>query len=97
MSIYLQLLLLAWVVVFIIDLSGVTASVSGWMGRQLRKPFSCSLCMTWWLGLVWSACAGSFAWPTVAYVAALAYLTPVFGTVATGIRDLLLRLLNKIR
>lgn len=97
MSIYLQLLLLAWVVVFIVDLSGVTYELARWLRRErLRKPWSCSLCMTWWTGLVWAVATGSLSVPVVAYVAALAWGSSILRGLAVAVFDILQKLINKI-
>lgn len=97
MSIYLQLLLLAWVVVFIIDLSGITTEAARWLGRErLRKPLSCSLCMTWWTGLAWAIAVGQFSVPVLAYIAALAWCSSLLRSLAQNIYDLILKLINKI-
>ena len=98
MSIYLQLLLLAWVVVFVVDLSGVTASLGAWLGRPLRKPWSCSKCMTWWLGLVLAAVRDSILDPLVwAYVAALAFATPLLNNLAVAVFDLLAAIIDFVK
>ena len=98
MSIYLHLLLLAWVVVFVVDLSGFITSLSGWIGRPVRKPFSCSKCVTWWAGLVLAAIEGRILDPCVwAYVAGLAFLTPVINNLAVSVLDLLTAAINKIK
>lgn len=86
MKTIIDLLLVAVVWVFVLDLSGfwdeVTTKVSGWLtnGRVRRpfslKPFSCSLCMTFWTGLVYLLATGHMTLPMVAYVCMLAYLTP---------------------
>lgn len=97
MSIYVQLLLLAWVVVFIVDLSGVTDEAAHWLGRErLRKPFSCSLCMTWWLSLAWIIIAGQFSFETVAYAAALAWASSIIRRFALAIFDIIHKLINKL-
>lgn len=78
---YLNLLFVTVVVVFVVDLSGVTSVllrvVSAWSGRQFKslRPFTCSLCMTWWVGLACCAAWRCLDWPHVAYVAVLAFLT----------------------
>lgn len=61
---YLDVLLLSLIVCFIIDISGFMDSVKHmiwkWLfgnKREYRefplKPFDCSLCMTFWVGLIW--------------------------------------------
>lgn len=85
MSIYIQLLLVASIVVFVVDLSGFTDSWRGALQRWLKvkalgpvKPFDCSLCMTWWTTLAYALITGNFSLPVVAYCAALAALSNTF-------------------
>lgn len=78
---YLDILILALVVIFIVDISGFTQSwmdaLSRWIGRPVRpvKPFACSLCMTWWTGLAYAIITGNLTIPIVGYTALLAYLS----------------------
>lgn len=84
--IYINILLIAAIWVFLLDLSGawqsMTTHITEWLtnGRIRKpielKPFSCSLCMTFWTGLLYILIAGRFTVPTVAYVCLIAYLTP---------------------
>ena len=77
MNIYLELLLVSAVVVYVVDLSGFTQSwreglaslLSGGRSNRLRwsgRPFSCSLCMTWWCCLAWAIIRGELSLPVVA-------------------------------
>lgn len=85
MSIFLQLLLIACVVVYVVDLSGWTDTWLGWLSRFTKRygyppvrtlrPFSCSQCMTWWCGLAWAFASGQLSLPTVAFIAAISFLT----------------------
>lgn len=97
-DIYFELLLLCWVVVFVVDLSGITDSVAGWLRRPaLRKPWSCSLCMTWWTCLAWSLATARFSIPVLAYIAALSWAAHYFREVAVCIDDTLLRIIHKLK
>ena len=85
MSIYLQLLLVAVIVVYIVDLSGFTDSWRSALAHALGvkalkpiKPFDCSLCMTWWSCLVYAICARQISLPVIAYSALLALLSNTF-------------------
>lgn len=85
MSIYISLLLLACVVVYVVDLSGFTQTWLGWLSRfttrhgyppvKELRPFSCSLCMTWWICLLYAYLRNSFTLPVVAYIAGLSFLS----------------------
>jgi hypothetical protein len=85
MNIYLQLLLITLVVVYIVDLSGWTATWLGWLSKFTArygyppvtelKPFSCSQCMTWWCCLLWGLCTGHFSLFLVAASAGFAFFS----------------------
>lgn len=55
----LDLFLITIIICFIIDISGIIESIEWWLSKWLKvnckipKPFSCSLCMTFWIGLIW--------------------------------------------
>lgn len=96
-TIYTDLLLLTLVVVWIVDLSGWTDTwlgwLSRWLGRSVRelKPFSCSLCMTWWTGIVYALCQRCLTIPLLAYIALLAFLSFPLSEFFIFIREWLLK------
>lgn len=103
MKIYLDLLLIAAITIFIVDLSGFTESWKSAMKRILKakdlkpiRPFDCSLCMTWWVCIIFSICTGTFSLPVLAYIAALSFLSLPFGHVMIFIREGIMTLLNKM-
>lgn len=55
----LDLFLITIIICFLIDISGIIESIEWWLSKWLKvpckipKPFSCSLCMTFWVGLIW--------------------------------------------
>lgn len=55
----LDLFFITTIICFIIDISGIIESIEWWLSKWLKvnckipKPFSCSLCMTFWIGLIW--------------------------------------------
>lgn len=57
--IFLDLLMITTIVCFLVDVSGIVDSIesmlSRWRGKPCRliKPFSCSLCMSFWIGLIY--------------------------------------------
>lgn len=91
---FFNLLIITSLIVFIIDLSGFVDSaedaLTKWLGHtaKIPKPLSCSLCMTWWLGLIYIACIGHFSWLWIGAVALCSFLTPVIGEVLMTVRDL---------
>ena len=105
MSIYLQLLLVAAVTIYIVDLSGFTQSWRSALARRMHvnetnlrplKPFDCSLCMTWWTCLIYPLCTGDFSLLTLANAAALALLSQPLSAVMLFIVESLNWLFNKI-
>lgn len=99
MSIYVSILLLWAVVVFIVDLSGWTQTWLGWLSRfttrhgyppvKELRPFSCSLCMTWWICLLYAYLRNSFTLPVVAYIAGLSFLSITLRELFIFIRETL--------
>lgn len=81
----LKMLILTLLVVFIIDLSGIIEELEVALAKWLKvkkvripKPFSCSLCSTWWLLLVMLLIEGRFTLIMIGLSGLFAYLTPVF-------------------
>lgn len=82
MSIYIELLLLAAIVTWIVDCSGFTDTLLdlattftrrfGYGPVKNLRPFTCSLCMVWWSCLLWCIFRNSFTLPLIAYSAGLA-------------------------
>lgn len=106
MNIYLQLLLLAAIVVYVVDLSGFTDTWLGWLSRfttrhgyppvKRLRPFSCSLCMTWWCGLAWAYFQNALSLPVVAYVAGLSFFSLTLYELLIFTREGLLAILRKM-
>lgn len=106
MNAYIDIPLIAAFYVFALDVSGfwdeASAAVKGWLTHgHIRtpfylKPFSCSLCMTFWTGVVYILCTGHTTLPWLCYVCLWAWLTPRLGDLLTVTSDLLAKLFNKI-
>lgn len=103
MKIYIELLLLAVITIYIVDLSGFTESWRSALKRRLNakdlkpiRPFDCSLCMTWWTCIVFSICAGTFSLPVLAYIAMLSFLSLPIGQLMIFIREGMTFLINKM-
>lgn len=103
----LNLLILANIVVFIIDTSGFIQEMETLIWKHffpkyprnaisIPKPFSCSLCSSFWMGLAYLLLT-HFSIPLLGYVCLLAFLTPVFADLQLGMRDLMTRITSKIR
>lgn len=97
--IMLNLLIIQLVVVFIVDLSGVMDYIKRAIWKWLKKdkpykdftfkPFDCSLCSTWWIGLIYLLITHSFTIPYIAYVALLAFMASTAATALLLIKDAL--------
>lgn len=85
--------------VFIVDVSGFVESVKrtvwSWLypNRVYRdfelKPFTCSLCMTWWLCLLYLVITGNLTLFSTFIALGLSYLSPVVYQLLMKIRLLL--------
>lgn len=79
---YLNILMITFICVYIIDLSGIIDELENIIGKWLKckikipKPFSCSLCSSWWLGLLYIIIMGKFTILNIAFVAFLSFLSP---------------------
>ena len=101
-----DILLIAAVWVFVLDVSGfwneASAIVKGWITGGLVKtpftfkPFSCSLCMTFWTGIAYLLVTHTFTLPMLAWVCLCAMLTPRIADALNLISDLIAKLFNKI-
>lgn len=73
--------LLAFVVVFVIDISGfkdfVVKVASILRGEEVEhlRPFTCSLCLTWWIGIIVLLVLGDFRIGPLAWLALCCALT----------------------
>lgn len=103
----IDLILIQLIIVFIIDLSGAVESFKLFISKILTKgkiqttnfdlkPFTCSLCSTWWIGLIYLLVCHSFTIPYIALVALLSYLTPLSSSILLLIKDLAIFLVNKL-
>ena len=103
----IDLILIQLIIVFIIDLSGAVESFKLFISKILTKgkiqttnfdlkPFTCSLCMTWWTGLIYLLICHSFTIPYIAFVALLSFLTPLSSSILLLIKDLAFFLVNKL-
>ena len=92
----IDLLIIQFLCVFVIDFSGavddlltpLVKRITGARIGRLGKPFSCSLCMTFWAGLLYILLTGHFTLPYLAAVAGLAALTPVTLDIMNLVKDL---------
>ena len=83
----LNLFLITFIVVFIVDVSGAVDSLKSgikWVitkGKMSNsnyrlKPFDCSLCTSFWIGLIYLLCTSNFA---ISYIACVCLLSASTG------------------
>ena len=102
MKAIIELILVALVTIYIVDLSGFTDTwlniLSNYRGRKITglKPFSCSLCMVWWVCLIFSLVTGECSIPVVAFIALLSFLSVPLGQLLILIREAFLKVINKL-
>lgn len=103
----LNLFLIALVSVLIIDISGFIDSfkllISKWLTKskfqsnQFRiKPFDCSFCMTFWVGLIFTLAVGQFTLLNLATILLMAYMTEPIKQLLILVKDLLIKLIDVI-
>lgn len=103
----LDLFLISVIVVIIIDISGITDTIKSLIKRIITrgmlsdpnyslKPIDCSFCMTFWTGLVYMLCVGTFSLWMVTYLLLLCVMTPVIKDVIILIRETIIKIINKI-
>lgn len=77
----IELIILQVIICYIIDLSGIIQSIEWWLSKMLKgkvvipKPFSCSRCMMWWIGLFWLLITHQFTLPMILVVSLLSFLS----------------------
>lgn len=102
MSIYLTLLFVTLIVVYVVDLSGFTQTVLDIASRIKHrrivslKPFTCSLCMTWWTTLLVALCLHSLTLPVAAYCAALSFASATIADWIIFINEVLKKILGAL-
>ena len=102
MKAIIDLILVALVTIYIVDLSGFTQTwlsfLSHYKGRKITelKPFTCSLCMVWWVCLIYAAIVGNLTIPVVALIALLSLLSIPCGQLLILIREAFLKVINKL-
>lgn len=100
----LECLYIMLICVLVIDqfhfVDEITTIISGWMTKgQIKKPmnikpFSCSLCMTFWLSLFYIIFTNQFSILTVLYILLLSYLTTIANQIFTLIKMLITKFLD---
>lgn len=106
MEVCLELLLIAIITVNLVDLSGFVDTVKHWIWRWLHgnkpyvdfdfRPWSCSYCMTHWLGLLYLIIAGKWTIALYAYLLVISYMTPIIKAFIELVSDFLSSIIDGI-
>lgn len=105
--ILLELLCIQLICVLVIDISGFIDSIKYGISKILTKgkiqstdyrlkPFDCSLCMTFWVGLIYIICMGQFSLFLLAYILLLGIMTPIIKDIIILLKDICIFGINKI-
>lgn len=103
----LNLLLIALVCVLIIDISGFVDTIKSLISKLLTnskfnttnfriRPFDCSFCMTFWVGLVYILVTQQFTLVTLALILIMSFITEPLHQLLLLIKDLILKIINYI-
>ena len=103
----INLILIAAIVVFIVDISGAVDSLKSglkWIltkGKMKNsdyqlKPLDCSLCMTFWSGIIYILITNNFTLPYLAFVCLLACFSGVIKTSILLVEDILIKITQLI-
>ncbi len=102
MKAIVELILVALVTIYVVDLSGFTDTwlkfLSAYKGRKITelKPFSCSLCMVWWVCLTYLVITSQLTLSLVAFTALLSFLSIPMGQILILLREVMLHIINKL-
>lgn len=107
MNLYIELLLLAAIIVYIVDLSGFTQSWRGALEKALGikapnrlralPPFDCSKCLVWWGALAWTVFVRhECSLLNVAYCAALSFGASILNDAACALKETVTNICNFI-
>ena len=102
MKAIVELILVALVTIYVVDLSGFTDTwlkfLSAYKGRKITelKPFSCSLCMVWWVCLIYLVTTSQLTLSLVAFTALLSFLSIPMGQILIMLREVILYIINKL-
>ena len=80
----------------------ITSVISGWMtnGKIKKpiplKPFSCSVCMSFWTNIAYIIITNQFSILMVLYILTLSWGTPIISSILTLVKNLFLKFINTI-
>ena len=104
----INLFILTCIIVFVVDLSGfVDEMVKRLYYKYIKvgdyhtlipklKPLTCSLCLTFWAGIIYLLITSQFTILMLGYVCLLAFLSPIIGDILVMIKDVINKIINLI-
>ena len=99
MRIYIDLLLVACITIYIVDVSGFTDSWRDALARKLKvsrlrplPPFDCGKCMAWWACIIYAIAVHQFNLATIAFAALMSLLSLPLAQIMIFIREAILKL-----
>lgn len=100
----LNLFLIAFICGFIIEYSGFVSNAEEILTKltkskfkvHIPKPFSCALCCTFWIGLIYICVTDSFSFLNLALVCIAAASASILSNSLAFIRELLNKLIEKL-
>lgn len=103
MQIIIDLLLIQFIIVNIIDISGFIQETESMIARWLKvksvhipKPFSCSYCLCWWTGLIYLMVTGNLTLIYTAILLMICALTTTTADIVWLVKDIITKIINII-
>lgn len=101
------LFMLTVITVIVVDLTDFVYSVKKaiwkWVWKEQRdfkdfgmRPFDCSLCLSWWVGLIYLLISGTITLPLVLFQLFISYMTPIIKDLVQMIKDMAVRILDML-
>ena len=105
--ILINLLLISLMVVFIVDISGAVDSLKSafkWLLTKGKmsgsdyplKPLDCSLCMTFWVCLIYLLIIGKFTLPYIAFTCLLSCFSGILKNTILLIEDIINKIIQLV-
>lgn len=103
MNTIIDLLLIQFIIVNIIDISGFIQEMETMIARWLKvksvhipKPFSCSYCLCWWTGLIYLMVTGNLTLIYTAILLMICVLTTTTADIVWLVKDIITKIITII-
>lgn len=77
----INIILIQILICYVIDLSGFIQSLEMWLNTLLKvkvhipRPFSCSLCLGWWVNIIYLIVTHNFTLPLIIMTALISFFS----------------------